>query len=214
MPPDLEQPPQPRPLPIISEETRRVLLEDLSLDKDFNTVLAEKRNPPGVALPELAESAFDSVVSYNPNLVRTIVESLQKVYAYRSGEVDHYHIDSATEGMGIVLRAYQIESKGELYSRLGDLNEQDLQVVAKVLGESIIPLEQNRMILDRVLGRQRIPEQHAALNAIVNRAADYSIHYPRSTRDGATAMYRVLSSLWGKLSTSDQPPQLPTEPSS
>lgn len=198
-----------RLIPIISEQTRTTLLTELSLDKDWRTVVEiEHRDPPGVALPKLTEEVMDDLTGYNPRFVQRLFDSMAKVFVYQpSGEIDHYHIDSATEGMAIVLRAYQLDTGSQLFYNIGDLKTSDLDIVGKIIADSMVQLGKSGTYLERVLGKQRIPEQHAALNSTLNRASGYTVHYSKSVKEGGTAMFKILSGLWTKLSSAEPTPE-------
>jgi len=191
-----------RLIPIISEQTRTTLLEELGLDKPWATVLAEKRDVPGVAVPKLTEEVIDTVASYTPRFVQRVYDGLAEVYTYPTGEIDHYRIDSATQGMAIILRAYHLDTGNQLYYNLSTLRDEDVDSVSGTIKTNMVSIRSGKgdTVLQRVLSRPGIPEQHAGLNTLLNRAAEYaSPPYQPLAREGGTAMFKVLSGLWPKI---------------
>lgn len=207
MPPDFETSPQPRPLPIISEETRRRLLEDLTLDKPFEiAVYQEKRTPPTDALDNLAEGAIDELAAANPHLIQSLFEALSKTYSYPSGEVSRSKIDAATKGMAIVLKAYDIETGLKLLPNFSKLTAEDVQqTVIPTQQENMVPVGIVRTILERATLRKRIPEQHAALNEVINKSSGYCLNYSEVFKEGAVAMFKILGKVWPKVISPEQP---------
>jgi hypothetical protein len=211
MPPDTEPQPQSRPLPIISERTRARILEDLTLDEPFKVAVYEKRrNPPMTALENISESVVDEIAAANPKLVQSLLEGLSRTYTYRDiqpPEIDHYKVDAATKGMAVVLKAYDTETGLRLITNLSRLTDEDIeQTVIPTQQETMIPLGKGKTILERAMMRQRIPEQHVALNEIVNSASTYVHTYPEVFKEGAITMFKILTKVWSKVVPPDQTP--------
>lgn len=127
------------------------------------------------------------------------------------GGVIGTYVDAASKGMAVVLQSYQIETGRDLFSRFQNLGEEDSSEVGKILEESIVPTSLDVSLLRRVLNAPKISEQHINLIHCVNKTAEEAIVIDKiEFKEGAVAMFRVLSHLWPKLYPN--PPQ--TTPSS
>ncbi|MDP3973452.1 MAG: hypothetical protein Q8P92_01335 [Candidatus Daviesbacteria bacterium] len=121
------------------------------------------------------------------------------------------YADAASKGMAVVVQAYQIDSGRNLFSRVQDLSEEDLSEMGKIMEEVILPTNTDVSLLRRVLSTPRIPEQHLNLIYCVNKTAEGAIALDdREFKEGAAAMFRILSYLAPKLYPN--PSQTPEQP--
>ena len=201
-PPTTPELPPPQPLPIISEDTKNKLLEELGLDTDLRTnqIIQSITGKPLELSSELirasAESTFFDLITANRGIVAGIDEELSKV------DLNPNKHNAFTNGMAIVLRAFQLNSDFGLIPRFVKLEPEDTQLVGTII-QKIITLESSQLPnLTRLLKLPRIPEQQIALNEIIGKTTSFSSLggvYVQQTRDGASAMYQILGHLWPKL---------------
>lgn len=193
-------------LPVISDQTSQILLEELGLDKDTKTrqivsdISGERGIHPIIAIEDWTMSVFSSLADYNKPFVEIVSLVLEKRYVNIHGRVMSGCVDAASKGMAIVLQSYHIETGRDLFSRFQSLSEEDLSEVGKILEESILPTSQAVSLLRRVLNTPKISEQHVNLISCVNKTAEEAIITGKiQFKEGAMTMFRVLSHLWPKL---------------
>lgn len=210
--------PQPSPFPAITVETRTKLEEELRLNEDHKTasvvasITGERPLSSVNALGLLTETVFGRAMAYNRGFVQEIFQSLKEVYT-EGNYFDGYKAEAATKGMAVVLQAYQIETREEVLSGLGNLKEEDLLEVKSITRETLAsPAGLGVPTLQRLLEAPKIPEQNTELNLCLNKAAERgTLFHELLLRDGGVAMYRILSRMWPKLGI---PPRGPENPSS
>lgn len=214
-PKPLSELPPPQPLPIISEETRQSLFEELGLDNSPDTQriitgITGERVTPVDRIHSLAEIVFGDLIMSNRGLAQTISDELSLREPYKQVKF----ITRRRElGMAIVLKAFHIQSGFNLVPNFGKLQGEDLNLVRQIIQTSI-PSDSDTdslPILERLLSMPRIPEQQFVLNEIIQKTRKVLATNNIYAQEGANTMYAILSHLWPKLgpeTPSTQPPNV------
>ena len=206
-----EQEPQSQPLPIITDETSKRLVEDFGLDINTNTqrivqnISGETQLSTHEIATQQATSVFNDLLSSNPDVVKVIYEELKKgKLTSDTLPNNQLLIDSATAGAAMVLKAFDIQNNYGLLTNFSKLTETDINTIRSIFEKSFST--QHTTILERVLNTPRIPDQQVALNSTINNLAKDYWGYPglRSNYGsyvnlGALSMYRSLGAVWPKL---------------
>lgn len=198
-----QEPPPPRRLPFISEETRQRLLEELRLDtlpttaRVLEGITGERQSDRVELVGGMTQDIFADLISVN----RPLAEEINKFTANYGAIFGQARL----EGMALVLRAYDIELEHDIIGRLANLYADDLMEVEKVVGVRTIGMT----TLQKLLTSPRVPEQQVALNYMVKAASIYMLS-PSEAIIGAGQMYALLTKWWPKL----YPPQPSSQPES
>jgi len=204
-----EREPQSQPLPIISNEIGKRLLEDFGVKtidpspsiESLSQAINESRSFKELSTQQ-TEAVFGDLLSMNPLLVQSISETIQQ------NPTDAVHVDSAVLGMAIVLKAYDIQTEHGLLSNFGLLEQPEIETVKRILQKLFS--SPPTTILQRLLNSPRIPEQQVTLNQTIQQIAITGNHWsPNSVKLGASTMYHVLGALWPKLFPQGEPQTQP-----
>ncbi|MBI2314529.1 hypothetical protein HYU93_00495 [Candidatus Daviesbacteria bacterium] len=202
--------PPPFPLPIISEDTKRRLLEETGLDTDPRTrriIQGISGEPTNVLITinSLTDNVFLDLIDINRGLVEAISEELTRLGPPTEAS-------ERTKGMALVLRAFHIQSGFDLLPRLGNLKEnEDKNMVRGVIRASLPSKTQNLSLLEGLLTMPRIPEQQIVLNELIKKAGEV-IGFKKAVSEGASVMYQILGRMWPRLYPPQTlPPQLPPD---
>lgn len=195
-------------LPIISEETASKLKEDLGLDISAATqsvlqgITKEKKDSRREKLDRLvSDTAFD-IADVNPKFVEALTTGIVKGHFY--GESISVRSD-IVRGMALMIRAFDIGSGFKLMQNLSKISdnvsiEKIQETVVKNLGEKkqLDPFEM-------ALKTPRIPDVQINLNELVHKASG-EVLFGSYFRQGASAMYEVLSKFKSELFPQNQNP--------
>lgn len=202
-----EQEPKSQPLPIVSNETAKILSEDFGLDISASTerviqgITAEKQLSYREIFESQAVNIFTDLASANPQFVETIHKHLSN--AKDSALKTNSGANAAVVGMALVLRAYDIETNYDLISRFRNLQSSDIKTIDQLLERFLASSPRN--ILEQVLRGPKIPDQQINLNEILTKVTKIYLgfvsnsYYKRYVHTGATTMYEALGTLWPKL---------------
>lgn len=201
--------PPPRALPIISEEIKNRLLEELGLDIDWKTQEILRNTGKEIESPRqkadsLINTVFNDLIGSNRGFVQVIFEDLSNKTTFKS------ETDDRTMGMAIILRAFDEYFDFDLIPRFGSLLQEDLNLTRRIIREDLPPKGEEESLLGRLLKMPRVPEQQIALNEILRKAKKTSSFNPGSyVYEGASIMYQILGHLWPKLFPQNQttPPE-------
>ena len=102
--------------------------------------------------------------------------------------------DSAIVGVGVVIKAFEIQFGFSVGDGLGRADE---GFVLSAFNEE--PLIGNTSVINRLLSGKEIPSYQASLGSFVSKLSTYSSH-PDALIDGASMQYKVFESLWPQIS--------------
>src|SRR3989344_576724 len=194
-------------LPVISPDTKDRIRADYNLD--FFNQSKREGEPPATLLKQNAEDVFLEAFIDSRPFVNAVLDVLKKINTYTftaSQQIDRYILDAHTEGMALVLKTYQTEFGPELFKGLADLNEEDLENVKRVIQESTESAEDELSILEGVVSKPRISDQHVDLISLVNEVSKYESPYRNKFQEGAVAGFRVLATVWHKIAAKSESP--------
>lgn len=192
-----------RSCPMISYAT------SFQLDNEFNVA----ENPDHIEVASryegltednpffIALSKADELFSYLRNgnkkhLVSEIQNWLRKNYMRSSGSP--VWMDSASAGMAVVLRAFQLQTHSSFLENLRNLDSFYLRPVF----EDVIGYNPTMSKIDRAMTRTEIPPFQLYLNGSINRLAAYSpVEY--ALLDGAAVVYKVIDEFWPQINNGD-----------
>lgn len=195
-----EQEPRPQALPIISEQTRNKILEELGLDMDQKTkdiissITYEKKPPVYNLRQEMAERVFSGLVTVNRPLVQALQEAIKDDLYFRH---EAPYRSECAAGIAVVIRAFDIESEHDLIGNFQNIDAGDIARIKEIFRESLWS-EKMQDLLERILRIPRIPEQQINLNSIIDKTAS-SLGIEEPLRSGAGIMYKILSEFRSKL---------------
>lgn len=195
-----EHEPRPQALPIVSDQTRDKILEELGLDTDQKTRdiisgITHEKTPSIYKLrEEMAARVFSGLVAVNRPLVQALQEAI-KVNLYFVHEA--IYRSECAEGIAVVIRAFDIESEHDLIGNFRNIDADDIARIKEIFHESLWSKEMPDL-LERILKIPRVPEQQINLNSIINRTAS-SLGSEEHLRSGAGIMYKILSEFRPKL---------------
>ncbi len=177
-------------LPLISEEVKNRIFQDLGLDND-----GQRPEFSGAKLyselESMTETVFADLMDINPGLVKDLEQKLRQFYTQSSnGVLLRGSMDAEVEGMALILRAYDLQTNHNLFERLGNINV----AVAATFIEQLYS-QKDESLLSRIVNQPRIPEQNVNLNKIV-KAVGAKDPYQKYRSKGAASMYSLLRSNW------------------
>lgn len=212
-------------MPTISGETRNKILESFGLLDSPQTqqILAGitgEIKSPNEAIVDITKKVFSDVISANRELAIVLDRVLKEAYSTVGGNsiTMIWHRDYVSQGMAIVLEAYNIETGFDIIPNLEKLSPEEVAKAGQTLRE-ILPNKSdrnNKSILEILLNRSSIPDQNVNLNEIVKkiRRAVPLMGMEDDFDMGAVAMYKILQANWYKLNSpkpSSPPTFLPPE---
>ena len=195
--PETEKPPQPSYLPIVPSEVTNRLLQDLGLNKDSAAQPVEIRD----RIKSLTSGVFSDLIASNPDFAKDINSLLNERYSLV------HSVDSALNGMAIVLKTFDYVKESDLMLRLSSLQPDDLRLAKQTLEDSFPKKDEDVSILQRLLSLPKVPETQVSLNECLKEVKPWSYLAGDTFNEGAAAMYKTLGVLWPKL----YPPQAPTQ---
>lgn len=191
-------------LPIISDETGQRVIKELGMDvgevSRGTTDAPESNQNTSEMRKSLAEDIFSSIAEVNPELVKTLQQTIES-----NGPKSALMRDDIIEGMAVVIRAFDVDSDYKLANNFANIGQGDMQRVSNIVAESLGG-SKDRDLLEAVLATPKIPEQQAMLNRVIEKAAQASVVRARGVKLGAAVMYGVLSEMRPRL----YPPKPPT----
>ncbi len=185
-------------IPPIAEETRKQVVDELGM-----TPGAEKRGFTPDLRRKMASNVFRTLAQIN----RPLVQTIQKAIKENLYPGDHSERTCCAEGMGVVLRAYDIEESYDLTERFSMLQSDDLGRVEGIVREILKGPENSKQrdLLEEILEGAHLPEHEVNLNAIVDRAKNASGLGDIAVEQGAILMYKILSEFKTRLFPGETP---------
>lgn len=220
-------------LPVISKKTADRLREELGLDVRTppvdlaagsiserylqEMVNAKKETGDRVSSLEKIEAMTENtsidLAEANPGLAKALTDGIKEGYVFGDSSAIR---SCLITGMAIAIKAFNAESEYGLMQRLSKITDdvsiqriKDIVVKSLGGGKGLDPLE-------RALITPRIPDVQIELNLLVADAAKINPAYEHYYKEGAAAMYAVLSEFRTKLFPPSQNPpagQPPGHPS-
>ncbi|MBI2026022.1 MAG: hypothetical protein HYT06_01430 [Candidatus Levybacteria bacterium] len=203
-------------LPIISEETIGRLKEELGIDVSGSTrsvlegITKERQTSFTEKLEQMTEGVVFDMVEMNPKLAEALGNGIREGYPYANVVNCRTAI---IDGMALMIRAFNIESKFDLMQRLSEISDDESikkvkEVVSKSLGEG-----KDMDSIERAFKTPKISDVQIAMNKLVREATSNYNGLKIEFNLGASVMYGVLSEFRSKLFPPQSPPQQATSAS-
>lgn len=197
---------------LIREETRTALLADLNIPRDLQApICIDPSNPqmlhPATMAMRLYQGEFRYLSGLNEGEIdgkRMDGMAVAKSFS-RWGTEAFLHpenpapVNSAALGIGLVLRAFRLQSQWPFTERLAALHSGQ---VFSALREDDLKLLERHILLIRELYNTEVPMDQPHLRYCIDRLAVFCGD-EFSLADGAGGAYRVVNKFWAQLA----PPQ-------
>lgn len=234
-PPEGEQPRN--GLPVISQETRDKILEEMGLSQK-----EVDQQPPGGGHPtdqllreaidvqtgkiqrersdrynrvgEVVLSSLMDIAEVKPEFVRALKSGVDTGIGYP----DSVSADDYARGISLVLKAFHIESDYKLIPDLERLTGKDMEDVKQAIANGLQAYEKEHNAFNKALNFPRVPSTQGFLREVIERPrTDISPYtYGDRYRVGAGLMYRAMETIWSRLypgqAPSSEPPSTPPAP--
>lgn len=236
-PPEAESPRN--GLPIISSDTRDRMLEEMGLlqkETDQPTLggghptdqlireaidvqtgkTAREQSERYKRVNDVALSSLIDIADINPGFVRSLKDGVDAGIGQSSSVYSHYF----ARGIGLVVKAFHIESDYKLIQDLGKLSERDLDEVKQTIANGIHAYQREDNPFSRALNFPRVPTTQSFLREIIEKPAVFDfINFSDRYKVGAGVMYRAMETIWARLypgqtPPAESPPSAPPQPGS
>ncbi len=176
-------------LPLLSQDTVRVLRQDIGLTESR---AGENNESPYTSVRKLVPRVFYDLAAENMLLVERFSSDLGETYGNDVGANDAY-----VAGMALTLRALELEEPQVLIA-MGRLTHDDVQAMRNEIVNGAKAVSTTN-VLKSVLNAPRMPETHYSLQDIVKNAGVTYGANNLHTELGAAAMFKAMQKAWPKI---------------
>ena len=219
-------------LPIISQETRDRLLEEMGIGGGNISQPDSSAHPTdqlireaidlqtGITAQAMAKktnraedytlSSLDDIVDSRPELLSVLKDAVQNGL----GTKESYFMQRYAWGIGLVIKSFHVQSDFRLIPDLNKLTDEDLLKIGDVVSTAInsvggLSTSSSSDPFTRALNRPRIPAHQQFLREIVDGPPQINSMFDADYKVGAGAMYRAMEVIWTRLYPGQTPPSEP-----
>lgn len=156
-------------------------------------------------------SSLGDIADSKPELLKVLKEAVAKGLEIN----DPHFITEYARGIGIVTRAFHIQSDFRLIPDLERLRDNDLSEIGEIVSSGIRSgggLDAMSDPFTKALNRPRIPASQQFLREIVDAPGQInSLMFDADYKAGAGVMYRAMETIWSRLypGPPSEPPSAP-----
>lgn len=215
-------------LPVISQETRDRILEEIGVDVNSLSQPTPPSHPTDQLIREMVDlssgkthrgmterskraekvtlSSLGDIADSKPELLKV----LQEAVAEGLESNDPIFITEYARGIGLVIKAFHIQSDFRLIPDLEKLRDEDLSRIGEVVSSGIKLAGGLDVMSDpftKALNAPRIPASQQFLREVIDAPTKVNEYmFSADYRAGAGVMYKAMEVIWSRLYPGQTPP--------